>query len=105
MYITKGHMERTHQDMLAKCERQGDTGEKTQLKLGICFVYVHNTIFTTQSYVYNIVIYVTQDKTETEDALKGKFRYQQKRNEVAWPEIPTDFEDWSPPKKRKTQKK
>jgi len=38
-----------------------------------------------------------------EDALKGKFRHGQKRSEVAWPEIPTDFEDWSPPKKRKTQ--
>ncbi len=37
------------------------------MKLGICFVYVHNTILTTQSYVYSIVIYVTQDKTETTD--------------------------------------
>jgi hypothetical protein len=46
---------------------QTQTGEKTQLKLGICFVYVHNTILTAQSYVYNIVIYITQDKTETTD--------------------------------------
>ena len=38
-----------------------------------------------------------------EDALKGKFRHQQIRSEVSWPEIPTDFEDWSMSKKRKTR--
>ena len=38
-----------------------------------------------------------------EDALKGKFKHRQKRSEVAWPEIPTDFEEWTPPKKRKIQ--
>ena len=40
-----------------------------------------------------------------EDALKGKFKHQQKRSEVAWPEIPTDFEGWTPPKTRKIQAK
>jgi len=40
-----------------------------------------------------------------EDALKGKFKHRQKRSEVAWPEIPTDFEEWTPQKKRKIQKK
>ena len=39
------------------------------------------------------------------DALKGKFRHRQKRSEVAWPEIPADFDEWTPPKKRKTQEK
>ena len=38
-----------------------------------------------------------------EDAWKGKFRHRQKRSEVAWPEIPTDFEEWSPLKKRRTK--
>jgi hypothetical protein len=37
------------------------------------------------------------------DALKGKFRHRQIRSEVSWPEIPTDFEDWSMPKKRRTR--
>ena len=40
-----------------------------------------------------------------EDALKGKFRHRQKRSEVAWPEIPTNFDEWTPPKRRKTQEK
>ena len=38
-----------------------------------------------------------------EDALKGKFKHRQKRSEVAWPEIPEDFDEWTPPKKRRTQ--
>ena len=40
-----------------------------------------------------------------QDALKEKFKHRQKRSEVAWPEIPTDFEEWTPPKKRKIQAK
>ena len=43
------------------------TGEKMQLISCIHVVYVHNTKFTTQSYVYGIVIYITQDITETTD--------------------------------------
>ena len=35
-----------------------------------------------------------------EDALKGKFMHRQKRSEVPWPEIPTDFDEWSPPRKK-----
>ena len=27
-----------------------------------------------------------------------------KRSEVAWPEIPEDFDEWTPPKKRRTRK-
>ena len=40
-----------------------------------------------------------------EDALKGKFKHRQKRSEVAWSEIPEDFDEWTPPKKRRTQEK
>ena len=40
-----------------------------------------------------------------EDALKGKFRHRQKRSEVAWPEIPADFDEWTPPKKEKNSGK
>ena len=39
------------------------------------------------------------------DALKGKFKHQQNRSEAAWPKIPSDFDEWTPPKKRKTQEK
>ena len=39
------------------------------------------------------------------DALKGKFRHRQKRSEVAWPEIPADFDEWTPPKKEKNSGK
>jgi hypothetical protein len=35
-----------------------------------------------------------------EDALKGRFTHRQKRSEVPWPEVPTDFYEWSPSKKR-----
>ncbi len=40
-----------------------------------------------------------------DDALKGKFKHRQKRSEVAWPEIPEDFDEWTPPKMKRTQKK
>ena len=40
-----------------------------------------------------------------EDALKGKFKHLHKRSEVAWPDIPEDFDEWTPPKKRRTQVK
>ena len=40
---------------------------KKQLTLCIYVVYVHNTKITTQSYVYGIVINITQDITETTD--------------------------------------
>ena len=43
------------------------TGEKMQLISCIHVVYVHNTKITTQSYVYGIVINITQDITETTD--------------------------------------
>ena len=36
-----------------------------------------------------------------EDALKGKFMHRQKRSKVPWPEIPTDFDEWSPPRKKR----
>ncbi|KAL3787911.1 hypothetical protein HJC23_000153 [Cyclotella cryptica] len=36
-----------------------------------------------------------------EDGLKGNFKHRQKRSEVAWPDIPTDFDEWAPPKKRR----
>ena len=35
-----------------------------------------------------------------EDALKGKFMHRQKQSKVPWPEIPTDFNEWSPPRKK-----
>ncbi len=37
-----------------------------------------------------------------EDALKGKFKHRQKRSKVAWPEIPSDFDEWSRQKTRRT---
>ena len=40
-----------------------------------------------------------------EDALKGKFRHRQKRSEVAWPEIPADFDEWTLPKNEKNSGK
>ncbi len=39
-----------------------------------------------------------------EDALNGKFKHKQKRNKVPWPEVPTDFHDWSPSKREKHRK-
>ena len=36
------------------------------------------------------------------DALKGNFKHRQNRGEVAWPDIPEDFDEWTPPKKRRT---
>jgi hypothetical protein len=53
-----------------------------------------NFLWYVKFYVYN-----------NEDALEGKLRHRQKRSEVAWPVIPTDFDEWSPPKKRRTQEK
>ena len=38
-----------------------------------------------------------------EDALKGNFKHRQKRSDVSWPDIPSDFDEWAPPKKRRTQ--
>jgi hypothetical protein len=35
-----------------------------------------------------------------EDALKGKFTHGQKKSNIPWPEVPTDFYEWSPTKKR-----
>jgi hypothetical protein len=40
-----------------------------------------------------------------EDALKGNFKHRQKRSEVAWPKIPSDFDEWALSKKRRTQGK
>jgi hypothetical protein len=39
-----------------------------------------------------------------EDALKGKFKHRQKRSEVPWPEVPSDFYEWEPPKKKRALK-
>ncbi len=39
-----------------------------------------------------------------EDALKGKFKHRQKRSEVPWPEVPSDFYEWEPPKKKRPLK-
>jgi hypothetical protein len=38
-----------------------------------------------------------------EDALKGNFTHRQKRSEVVWPEVPSDFDEWEAPRKRSTQ--
>ncbi len=35
-----------------------------------------------------------------EDALRGKSTHRQKRSEVPWPEVPVDFVEFSPKKKR-----
>ena len=35
-----------------------------------------------------------------DDAKDGRFTGRQDRNEISWPEIPEDFEDWRPKKKR-----
>ncbi len=40
-----------------------------------------------------------------EDALKGKFKHRQKRSKVPWPEVPSDFYEWEPPKKRRALEK
>jgi hypothetical protein len=40
-----------------------------------------------------------------EDALKGKLKHRQKRSEVPWPEVPSDFYMWEPPKKRRALEK
>jgi O-methyltransferase involved in polyketide biosynthesis len=40
-----------------------------------------------------------------EDALKGSFMNRQGRKEVTWPEMPQDFEEWEPKKKKKSVKK
>jgi hypothetical protein len=37
--------------------------------------------------------------------LKGNFKHGQKRSKVAWPEIPSDIDEWAPQKKRRTQGK
>ena len=37
--------------------------------------------------------------TQHEDALNGIFTGGQTRNNVDWPQIPTDFEGWSPKKR------
>ena len=39
------------------------------------------------------------------DALKGKFKHRQKRSKVPWPEVPTDFYEWVPAKKRRALEK
>ena len=38
-----------------------------------------------------------------EDALKGNFKNRQKRSKVVWPQVPSDFDDWEAPRKRRTQ--
>ena len=41
--------------------------------------------------------------TRHEDARNGVFTGGQKRRSVDWPEIPLDFEEWSPKKRRKAK--
>ena len=42
----------------------------------------------------------------TRGHIEGKVQtLTKKRSEVAWPEIPEDFDEWTLPKKRRTQEK
>ena len=41
--------------------------------------------------------------TQHEDARNGVFTGGQNRRSVDWPEIPLDFEEWSPKKRRKAK--
>ena len=38
-------------------------------------------------------------------ARSGVYKERQNHKEVKWPEIPEEFEDWTPPKKKATPKK
>ena len=40
-----------------------------------------------------------------DDALKGKFKHRHKRRKVPLPEVPLDFYEWEPPKKRRALEK
>ena len=35
------------------------------------------------------------------DALSGRYMHRQKRKEVRWPDVPADFDEWSPKKRNK----
>ena len=39
------------------------------------------------------------------DSLLGRYTHRQKRKDVKWPEIPKEFNGWSPKKKTKKAKK
>ena len=39
------------------------------------------------------------------DSLLGRYTHRQKRNDVMWPEVPQDFDGWSPKKKTKNLRK
>ena len=39
------------------------------------------------------------------DSLLGRYTHRQKRKDVKWPEIPLEFNGWSPKKKTKKAKK
>ena len=38
-----------------------------------------------------------------DDALKGHFTNRQGRKDISWPEIPIDFDEFEPPKRRVTK--
>ena len=39
-----------------------------------------------------------------QDALMGRYTHKQKRKEVSWTEIPQDFDEWAPKKRRDLQR-
>jgi hypothetical protein len=40
-----------------------------------------------------------------QDALMGRYTHRQKRKDVAWPEIPEDFDEWAPKKRENLGRK